>query len=104
MSKIKLTTKLSWEKPDDWAFFWVATLCHGHSTLASQTREGLHQLWALPQHKAIFFFFFDCLGIQFFNSLTLLPSEAEDFPRSERNFKHVPPLTFLTYFPPKEIY
>ena len=22
--------------------------CHQHSTLASQTREGLHQLWALP--------------------------------------------------------
>ena len=31
-------------------FFEVTTLCHWHSTLASQTYEGLHQLWALPRH------------------------------------------------------
>ena len=31
-------------------FFEATTLCHEHSTLASQTYEGLHQLWALPRH------------------------------------------------------
>ena len=31
--------------------------CHWHSTLASQTREGLHQLWALPQLLLIAFSF-----------------------------------------------
>ena len=63
-------------------------------------------------------FFFECLGIQFFNSLTcdlrdimprqrsltLLPREAEDFPRGDRHFKHVPPHTYLIYLSPKELY
>ena len=33
-----------------WRFlhFRDTSPCHRHSTLASQTREGLHQLWALP--------------------------------------------------------
>ena len=31
--------------------------CHRHSTLASQTREGLHQLWALPRLLLIAFSF-----------------------------------------------
>ena len=62
--------------------------------------------------------FFECLGIQFFNSLTcdlrdtmprqrtptLIPREAEDFPRGDRYFKHVPPLTYLIYLSPKELY
>ena len=30
-------------------------------------------------------------------SLPLLPREAEDLPRGERHFKHVPPLTYLIY-------
>ena len=42
-------------------FFFIhfqATLpCHRHSTLASQAREGLHQLWALPQLLLIAFSF-----------------------------------------------
>ena len=33
-----------------------------------------------------------------------LPREAEDFPRGERYFKHVPPLTYLIYLSPKELY
>ena len=38
--------------------YFQATLpCHRHSTLASQTREGLHQLWALPQLLSIAFSF-----------------------------------------------
>ena len=43
-----------------WLFFidFQATLpCHRHSTLASQGREGLHQLWALPQLLLITFSF-----------------------------------------------
>ena len=97
------------------SFFLAIASCHQHSTLASQTCEGLHQLWALPQHLA---FFFECLGIQFFNSLTcdlrdtmprqrsptLMPREAEDFPRSNRHFKYVAPLTYLIYLSPKELY
>ena len=35
----------------------VTLLCHWHSTLASQTREGLHQLWALPWLLLIAFSF-----------------------------------------------
>ena len=31
--------------------------CHWHSTLASQAREGLHQLWALPRLLLIAFSF-----------------------------------------------
>ena len=39
-------------------FDFQATLpCHRHSTLASQTREGLHQLWALPRLLLIAFSF-----------------------------------------------
>ena len=33
-----------------------------------------------------------------------LPREAEDFPRGDRHFKNVPPLTYLIYSSPKEIY
>ena len=39
-------------------FDFQATLpCHRHSTLASQTHEGLHQLWALPRLLSIAFSF-----------------------------------------------
>ena len=40
------------------SFDFQATFpCHRHSTLAFQTREGLHQLWALPQLLSIAFSF-----------------------------------------------
>ena len=40
------------------SFDFQATLpCHRHSTLASQTRESLHQLWALPWLLSIAFSF-----------------------------------------------
>ena len=72
----------------------------------------------MPEHLFIYLFLFECLGIQFFNSLTcdlrdtmprerslpLLPREAEDFLRGDRYFKHVPPLTYLIYLSPKELY
>ena len=38
--------------------YFQATLpCHRHSTLASQTHEGLHQLWAIPRLLSIAFSF-----------------------------------------------
>ena len=40
----KLATKLSWEKPDAYASFLAMASCHRHSTVASQTCEGLHQV------------------------------------------------------------
>ena len=72
----------------------------------------------MPEHLFIYFFVFECLAIQFFNSLTcdlleamprqssltLLLKEAEDFPRGDRHFKYVPPLTYLIYLSPKEFY
>ena len=40
------------------SFDFQATLpCHRHYTLASQTRESLHQLWALPRLLSIAFSF-----------------------------------------------
>ena len=30
-----------------------------------------------------------------------IPREVEDFPRGDKYFKHVPPLTYLIYFSPK---
>ena len=79
------------------------------------------------------FFVFECIGIQFFNSLTygtpchargllhsltcdlqdvmprqrslsLIPREAEDFPRGDQHFKHVPPPTYLICWSPKDLY
>ena len=55
------------------------------------------------------FFVFECIGIQFFNSLTcdlqhavpcqrsltLIPREAEDFPRGDNHSKHVSLPTYL---------
>ena len=34
----------------------------------------------------------------------LIPREAEDFPRGDRHFKHVPPPTYLICLSPKELY
>ena len=64
------------------------------------------------------FLFFECIGIEFFNSLTcdlrdampsqrsltLIPREAEDFPRGDKHFKHVPPPTYLICLSPKSLY
>ena len=65
---------------------------------------------------------FECIGIQFFNSLTcdlrdtmprqrsltltltLIPREAEDFPRGDRHFKHAPLPTYLICLSPKGLY
>ena len=69
----------------------------------------------MPEHLFIhLFIFFECLGIQFFSSLTcylwdtmpcqrsptLLPREAEDFPRGGNHSKHMPLLTCLASLQP----
>ena len=90
-------------------FFEATTLCHRHSTLASQTYEDLHQLWALPDTGL----FFECLGIQFFNSSHVTcrtpccarghlhsPREVEDFPRGGSYSKHMPLPTYLAWLQP----
>ena len=33
-----------------------------------------------------------------------LTREEDDFPRGDRHFQHVPPLTYLIYLSPKELY
>ena len=38
------------------------------------------------------------------HSIQPLPREAEDFPRGDEHFKHVPPLTHLICFSPKGAY
>ena len=37
-------------------------------------------------------------------TLTLIPREAEDFPRGNKYFKHVAPPTYLIYLSPKDLY
>ena len=37
-------------------------------------------------------------------SPSALPREVEDFPRGEKYFRHMPPLAYLIYFSPKELY
>ena len=69
-------------------------------------------------------FWSGCLSIQFFNSNILtsdlrdamprqmsrytyptpIPKEAEDFPRGDKHFKHVPLPTYLIYLSPKDLY
>ena len=66
------------------SFDFQATLpCHRHSTLASQTREGLHQLWPLPRLLSIAFSFSSTMSAMVLSGnflptgvfyLTLLPN------------------------------
>ena len=71
--------------------------------------------WEKPNAWAfIYLFIFECLGIQFFNSLTselwgtmpcqwsltFLPREADNFPRGGNHSKYMPPLTYLGWLQP----
>ena len=140
--------------------FLAMASCHRHSTLTSQTCEGLHQLWALPRHFCFrlmphvtstppwllrpvrspaalsstltlsFFWMHRHPVFQFahmwvtgryttpevthINSLTcdlrdaiprqrsptLIPREAEDFPRGFNHSKHVTLPTYLAWLKP----
>ena len=66
----KLTAKLPQEKPDAYAFF-----CLGHCLMSPALHPGFSDLWGSPPALSStptlwFFFAFECIGIQFFNSLT----------------------------------
>ena len=64
------------------------------------------------------FFWSGYLSIQFFNSLTcdlwdamprqrslaLIYKEADNFPRGDKHFKHVPPPTYIICLSPKDLY
>ena len=91
-------------------FDFQATLpCHRHSTLASQTREGLHQLWALPWLLLIAFSFSSTASATVLSGhllpigvfyLTLLPNIFGTFPTFWHNlllsrFHWEPAATFL---------
>ena len=82
---------LAWENLHVVSLFdFQATLpCHRHSTLASQTREGLHQLWALPWLLLIAFSFSSTASATVLSGhllpigvfyLTLLPNIFGTFP------------------------
>ena len=95
-----------------WGHYLVSPALHPDFTLTSPWRSP-PALSSTPTQA-----FFNYLGIQPFNSLTcelwdtvprqrsltLLPREAEDFPRDDRHFKHVPPPTYLIYLSHKELY
>ena len=44
------------------------------------------------------------IGHQVIPTQPLLPREAEDFPRGDKHFNHVPLLTYLIYFSSKGVY
>ena len=121
----KLTAKLLWEKPDAYAL-----LCFPQPSLVSS----LTLPWTIARFLDPFYTFspahrrvihdltppnpFECIGIQFFNSLTcdlrdamprqrsltltltLILREAEDFSRGDNHFKHVPLPTCLAWLQP----
>ena len=126
----KLTAKLQWAKPDVYALLFFLA----QPPLATS----LNLLWTIarfldpfytfsPAHRRVICYFtapnpLECIGIQFFNSLTcdlrdtmprqrsltltltLIPREAEDFPRGDRHFKHAPLPTYLICLSPKGLY
>ena len=106
----KLTIKLPWEKLDAYASFF------GHGLMSLALHPGFSDLWRSPPalSSTLTLGFFECLGIQFFNSLTcdlqdaipwqrsptLIPRELEDFPRGFNHSKHVPLPTYLAWLKP----
>ena len=102
----KLTIKLPWEKLDAYASFF------GHGLISLALHPGFSDLLGSPPALSCnptLGFFFECLGIQFFNLLTcdlrdtmpcqrsptLIPREAEDFARGGDHSKYVPLPTCL---------
>ena len=77
-------------------FDFQATLpCHWHSTLASQTCEGLHQLWALPQLLSIAFSFLSTasatvLSGHFYPQAFFTLPSFPTFLAHSRHFWHIP--------------
>ena len=108
-SKIKLTTKFCWEKLDVWAFllcffwmlrhpvFWFTSLF-----LTQSVRLPLVTYPSLCSTCVTYRISCHTIG-HWVLSTQPLPREAEGFPRGERHFNHVPPLTYLIYLSPKEV-
>ena len=74
--------------------------CHRHSTLASQTREGLHQLWALPRLLSIAFSFSSTASATVLSGHFLPTGVFYSFPTFWHNlllsrFRWEPAVTFL---------
>ena len=84
----------------------------GHGLISLALHPGFSDLLGSPPALSCTLtlgFFFECLGIQFFNLLTcdlrdtmphqrsptLIPREVEDFPRGDNHSKHVPLPTYL---------
>ena len=100
--------------PRHFFFFW------GHCPVSPTFHPSFSGPWRPPpalSSTPTIGFFFECLGIQFFNSSHVTygtpcramghshsPKEAEDFPMGEKYFRHMPPLTYLIYFSPKGLY
>ena len=104
--------KLPWEKLDAWAAF-------GPYLVSPAVYPGFSDLWGSPPTSSELYpdtrlFFYECLGIQFFNSLTcdlqnampcqrslaLFPREAEDFPGGDNHSGHMPLLIYLVWLQP----
>ena len=95
-------------------YFW------GNYPVSSALHPGFSDLWRPPpalRSIPTLGFFFECLGIRFFNSshVTYMTpcrarghshslKEAKDFPRGEKYFRHMPLLTYLIYFSTKGLY
>ena len=99
---------------DEWLFCRLSVCQKLNRQQNSLGRNRMHEHLFIY----LFIYLFECLGIQFFNSLTcdlrdtmprqrsltLLPREVEDFPRGDKHFKHMPPLTYLICLSPKELH
>ena len=82
--------------------------------MPSALHPAFSDLWGSPPALSstptfVVFFFFECIGIQFFNSLhamscqrslTLIPREAEDFPKGDNHSKHVSLPIYLAWLQP----
>ena len=96
------------------SFLW------GHYLVSPALHPGFSDSWRSPPalSSTPTQGFFDCLRIQFFNSLTcdswdtmppqrsltLLSREVQEFPRDDSHFKHVPPPRYLIYLSHKQLY
>ena len=119
--------KLPWEKLDAWAFFFffyeclgIQFLIHTHVTYGTPCHARghfafyyHHVTYRTPCHASGHLVIFtvsatdlrECFLLSDVFYLTLLiPREAEDFPRVDRHFKHVPLPTYLICLSPKELY
>ena len=88
----------------------------GHCLMSPALHPGFSDLWGSPPalSSTPTLGFLECLGIQYFNLLTcdlrdtmpckrsptLIPREAEDFPRGYNHSKHVPLPTYLAWLQP----